>query len=547
MNALFRKSVFRRFVPAVCAVALLATSLQAQKPLAVVSMKPSDQLRKDVDYLLQATGTAPMAAFVMPVVKEYLQHVDGDRPIGMAVTIDETGSEFTPMAFVPVTDSDAFVAQIELMMGPAGDAGGDVREFQMPDQSVFLKEQDGWLFVSQTAEALENTPENPAEMLQGLDESYDLAIQANLSNLPQFYKQMAMAQIQAGVEAGLTDQDNAESIEAVKEQMEQMQQLMDDVDVITFGWAIDPAKKETHMDFSMTALAGSDMAKQMEPMAKTSTKYSGFLVPGAAISGNLSSVIPEDQIDQFVASLDSAEQSALTEIENDEQLQDDAARDAAKKLVKMFVDIGRNTAKTGKMDAAMSLVLKPKAMTMIAAAHVADGSEVEKAVMQIVDMAKNEPEFAAVDVKFNAGVHNGVRLHTLAMPVPEDEYSSQVFGDKLNLVIGASDDSAYVAVGTDSMEYLKKVIDSSTGSAGEAVDPIHGRISLLPMMEFADSIEANPMIGAMTQILEQSEGKDSVEIRASYSDNKMTYRLTIQEGVLKMLGQGAQMANGGGF
>ena len=38
MNALFRKSVFRRFVPAVCAVALLATSLQAQKPLAVVSM-----------------------------------------------------------------------------------------------------------------------------------------------------------------------------------------------------------------------------------------------------------------------------------------------------------------------------------------------------------------------------------------------------------------------------------------------------------------------------------------------------------------------------
>ena len=80
MNALFRKSVFRRFVPAVCAVALLATSLQAQKPLAVVSMKPSDQLLKDVDYLLQATGTAPMAAFVMPVVREYLQHVDGDRP-----------------------------------------------------------------------------------------------------------------------------------------------------------------------------------------------------------------------------------------------------------------------------------------------------------------------------------------------------------------------------------------------------------------------------------------------------------------------------------
>ena len=97
------------------------------------------------------------------------------------------------------------------------------------------------------------------------------------------------------------------------------------------------------------------------------------------------------------------------------------------------------------------------------------------------------------------------------------------------------------------MDYLKKVIDSSAGSAGEAVDPIHGRISRLPMMEFADWIEANPMIGAMTQILEQSEGKDSVEIQASYSDNKMTYRLTIQEGVLKMLGQGAQMANGGGF
>jgi len=356
-----------------------------------------------------------------------------------------------------------------------------------------------------------------------------------------------MAQIQAGVEQGLADQDNPDASEVAKMQMEQMQKMMDEVDEITFGWAIDPAKKETRMDFSMTAVAGSDMAKQMEPMANATTKYSGFLVPGAAISGNLSSVIPSDQIEQFVLNLDSAEKSALNEIDNDDQLNDEAARDAAKKLVKMFVDIGRNTAKTGKMDAAMSLVLKPKAMTMIAAAHVADGSEVEKAVMQMVEMAKNEPGFAAVDVKFNAGVHNGVRLHTLAMPVPEDEYSSQVFGDKLNLVIGASDDSAYVAVGTDSMEYLKKVIDSSTGSAGEAVDPVHGRISLLPMMEFADSIEANPMIGALTQILEQSEGKDSIEVQASYSDNKMTYRLTIQEGVLKMIGQGAQMANDGGF
>ena len=523
----------------------MATPLKAAETLAVISIKPTDSLLSDVEYVLEATGTNGIAQFVMPTVKTYLQHIDGKRPIGMTVSVD--GPEFIPLGFVPVSDLDAFIAQIQEQVGPPIDAGDGIKEFQGPQQSVFVKEKGGWAFIGQTVDSLSDLPADPAKLLAGLDQKYDIAIRAHVKNIPDDYKQMAIGQIKQGLEQSLSQQDDANAEQLAKGQMEQLTQMIQQTDIVTFGWQIDPTNKQTYFDVAVTALPNTKLAAQMDSAAETTTKFAGFLVPDAAISGNFAGVIPADQMAQSLAALDNVEKSALKEIEADNDLQDANARNAAKKLVTTFMGIARSTIKTGKMDSCMSIILKPKAMTLVSANHVASGAEVEEAVKQLVEMAKNEPDISFSSVKFNAAEHAGVRFHTMSLPIPQEEYVRQVLGEQLDIVIGAADDSAYVALGTNGMEYLKQMIDSSASSQGEKIEPFQATVALTPILEFADSIESNPIISALSQAISQSNGKDRIQIRSTPIENGITYRFMIEEGILKLVGQGIQMNGAGGF
>ena len=66
-------------------------------------------------------------------------------------------------------------------------------------------------------------------------------------------------------------------------QLKQMEELIKDLDQFTIGWAIDPTAKTTYLDFSMTAIATSPIAKQFAEMANIKSDYGGFLLPDAAI------------------------------------------------------------------------------------------------------------------------------------------------------------------------------------------------------------------------------------------------------------------------
>ena len=487
---------------------------------------------------------ASWGQLVLPQVTAFLQGVDGKRPIGLMFSVEE--SEFIPLGFLPVTDLKGFLSQLEEQVGEPLDAGDGIMEFQGP-QSVFVKEQGGWAFVADSVESLGDLPAQPAQLLDGLDKDYDIAIRAYVRNVPEQFKQMAIAQISAGLDQGLAGQDDPNARKLAEAQVTQLRQMIQETDVVTLGWRIDPDGKQTYLDFSLTAVEETKLSGQMKTAAQTTTSFAGFMVPDAAISGNFAGVIPADQIDQSVAALDSVESSALTEIENDEDLPSDEARNAATKLVSTFFGVARSTIKSGRVDSVTSIILKPKAMTLVSAAHVASGEEVESAVKQLVELAKTEPDIQFSKVEFNADQHAGVDFHVLSLPIPEEEYVSQVLGDQLDIVIGTSENSAYVALGTDGLKHLKQMVDASSNSQTAKVDPFKLTIALTPILEFADSIESNPIVSGLAQSLAVSGGKDHVQVRTSAIDNGVTYRFLIEEGVLRLVGQGVQMGAAGGF
>ncbi len=521
--------------------------VRAEK-LAVIAAKGAGEILKDAEYVLQAAGAEGLGQFFLPQIQAQLQGIDPAKPIGMVVEIDPQTQQFKFLAMVPVKDLDGLLGRMQAQLGEPEDVGGGVLRLQGPGQPIFVKETNGWAFLGQSADDVKNPPANPVGLLDGLNENYTVAARVYVENVPEPFKQMAIGQLQRGMQQGLQNQNDPNAQKMAELQIKQLTQFIEETEQVTVGLEVDGDKRQLHFDLGVAALSGTKMAKQLDLAAQATTKFSAFLLPDAAIQASAAGLVPEDQVEESLAAFENVRNQAFGELERDKGLQDEQSRKLARQLVDTFFDILEGTIRSGQMDLAGSVVLKPDTLTAIAAVHVADSKKVEDALKQLVDLARNEEDTPISDVRFNADSQGGVRFHTLAIAVPEDEEIAKVVGSELKIVVGTGDKAAYLAVGTDAMDRLKELL-SKSGQTPVATDPFRMYLAVTPILEFAKSIDDNPMLDAMLQMVEQAEGKDRLNVRVLTGEGEATYRFQVEEGVLRLIG-GMSMGAGaqaGGF
>lgn len=537
------------FTTGLMAAMACASTIRAAEPVAVVSISGVNNLVNDIKYLSAAAGAGHLGQMAETMSQPFMQGISRDKPVGLIVSFEN--NNFEPLAFIPIDDLDATMDMLSENLGKPRDSGNGVFEIAGPQPS-YLKEQNGWAFVATNIDALKNLPANPKGILDGLNEEYDIAIRANIDSIPKEYRDMALDQMRAGIRQGLdrlpgeSDEQYELRKQLVESQMEQMNALFNQTDQITFGWLIDGQQQMTHMDMTVTAKPGTDLANQMGQLKSAKSKFAGFMNDEAAITMNSSSMLRPQDIAQTKTMLSSFRETAIKEIENDDDLPDQDARNAAQDLVGDLFDILDATLESGVMDAGLSISLDEQSMTMVGGLHVADGNAVEESLKKLVKLAKQEPDFPGI--QFNAQSHGNVRFHTMQVPIPEGEDAREILGEVLDVAIGIDKQAAYFAMGNDCITKLKQVIDNSAQSTGKIVDPFTMQVALTPIAEFVASIEENPLVGTILDTLKNSNGKDHVLVRAFSVTNGATYRMKIEDGVLKAIGQGAVMAQaGGGF
>ena len=212
-------------------------------------------------------------------------------------------------------------------------------------------------------------------------------------------------------------------------------------------------------------------------------------------------------------------------------------------MVSAALDIITATIKTGKFDGAMSVMLKPGDISVLGGFHVADGQDIEKTLRRLADMAKDEPDFPGIN--FNADRAGDVNFHTMSVPVPEDDDARKLMGDVLEMAVGTGKDSTYVGFGKNCISQLKSIMSSQPKQ--KPVPPFEMVVSATPIMEFAAAAEENPLIGSVMEALRESGGKDHFMLKGIPVKNGFTYRIELEEGILRGIGEAVKMANGGGF
>ena len=532
----------RTIAPVLSSLVLLAASVSQvqaqQKTVAVLSISSVDDVLGNIKYLTESAGSGELGQMATLTLGAYLEGVDRGNPVGMVLNTD--GRDFTPLGFIPVKDLDAVFAALEDTVGTPNDAGDGIKEIAgFP--TVYVKEQGGYAFVGQTIESMKNLPQNPVLSLGNLPKEYDFAIRGFAQNVPEEYLQMAVQGLQQGVKQGLEslpEEDKAQQQRMIELQLKQMESYIKESDQLTLGWKTEPENQRTYIDITLSAIAGSDLAKQMNAMADATSDYTGFILPGSAVALNFSGEVPEEQIQTSIDAIEGMKAAALKEIARDENLDEKGAREAATEMLGAAIDIFIDTIKTGKMDAAASLVLEPGNPQLLGGFHVANGKSVEDMLRRIAELAKDEPNFPGI--KFDADKANGVAYHTMSVPIPAGEADARkIIGDTLEVAVGVGPTSAYIGVGRNCVNSLKGIIGKQQKS--QKCTPFELTVSVTPIMEFVNSIEPNPLIGAVMDALKDQEN-DHVRLSVLPVENGFRYRIEMEEGVLQAIGAGIRMA-----
>lgn len=547
-----------RLAGSLAATALVASSLLSDraiaqtssemKPVAVIAASSYNELIGDIDFLgelggQQNAGQQLEGMLAMFTQGQGLKGMEKTRAWGAIVQTD--GSQFNPVICLPVTDLDAMLAIMENFGMTTSEVGDGIIEIEAPNQSIYVKADGPWAFISQTPEMLEETPADPAPLFDELSKEYDLSVRVMLQNVPDLYRQIAIQQLKAGAEQGLERQpgENDEDYEARRKlteaNIDQLVQMMEELDEITLGVHINKSEGNIHFDFAYSALPNTQAALALSVYRDAKTEFAGCLNSGAAIRFNLTADSPpelvEQQREQAEAQIQSLRQQAMNAIDRDTELPNDEAREALKEAVNDLLDVLQATAVSGHFDAAGFVDLGPQSFSAVAGGFAKETKQIETALKKLAEVAQNEPRFPGVN--WNADSHAGTTIHTMAIPVPDDEPQAQeIFGEALDIAVALGDEAVFFAAGQDCMANLKEAIDGSGSAAATEVKPMHMTISLLPIVKMIAESDAgaNPAVMAMADALEASEvGADEMHMTAETVDDKLRMRIQLEQGVLK--------------
>ena len=528
---------------------------QEIKPIVTVAFSGYGDLISDLNFVGNLAGNPQLGAAVdmmamMGTGGHEFKSLDRSKPWGTLVFAD--GGAIRILGFVPLANLDELKAILEANAVELEEADG-VLTASANDQNVYLKSEGGWVFLGNQAEVLGKLPKDPVATLQGLERAYNLAVRVDMQNLPGEFRELLLGGLEMGLQSGLaqrageSDEKYALRSKLAGQSLAEFRKAVNELDTIQLGLAIDEKVPSIYLDIEATALAGTETAQRIVAPKDLATNFGGFVVPDAAFSYNGVSRLEPFQVEQLKAMIDDFRTRVHDGLEEEGLAEED--QKAAKEMVDDAFALITSAADERQVDLGMLFLTGEGRATLLGGTRVADGSKVEELLKAVVaEAAKEMPEMNEA-VKFNAAEHAGVRLHTLEIPTDKlgAPQLAELFGEELVLVVGASDKAAYVSVGTDSLEALKKAIDDSK-AANKDLPPASVTISVAPIARLAAQYAPMPETrAAATMIVDKladSQGKDRLTIMPTILTNGQKIRVEMEEDLVKVLAALPAIATG---
>ena len=539
MKSLFKPFVLSLLISAITLLPMSKAFCQSSpEPAVVVSIAKLDEQISDVKYLMDAAGFGQMMFFVDAMIKPYTNGIDGKKDAGLMIYFSDNSPIPEVVGFVPVTDMEAI---LDTVSGMAEIDEGDEMTTIIMDtgQEMSVKMDGNYAFFSMNAEMLESTPAVPKDVIKELAE-YNIAAKIFSQNIPESMKDQAMDLIRSSAEMTQSQLGEDANLDL---QMEQVEMMLTQSDSLTIGLSINEMNKNLLIDFGFKGMPNSDLAAKISDSApKEPSKFSGFVMDGAAMTLNQSGSISGEDAASYSSTLADLVPSMMEELGYDSDLSDDKL-DAIAKAMNTLVDVAEETLQNGVIDMGAVIMMDDKDVNFGMGMQLANPKKLESAVKELAKMAE-EMAPGELEINLNSGSHKDVTFHTINVDVSSGpDEMQEVLGSSVALVVGIGMDTAYLGVGTNPQSIIKKAMDASAKGASQG-EPQSTAMSmsfhLVPILEMAARVDGNPMMEEMIDTLKES-GNDTINMTYDIDDG-VNFRIEIQDGIFALLGAaGAQM------
>jgi hypothetical protein len=537
----------------VCSGIARAESARAAKRFAVVSLASYDELPRSLELAGKLTGKSKLARGFLGTIAVFtqgrgLEGLDASRP--WALVFESDGSEPRGYVCLPVDDPDTLIDVFRPLAQKIEDLGDGVQKVQgkRPANVSYVKRSGGWLFVSQKLEALENTPDDPTDLLAGLTERYGMAVRLYLRDLPEGEREKMLAAIrketskQLDQRPGEPDRLYAIRKRVAAEALAVVRTLAEELDTLTIGWTLDRDTQAARLELAFTARQGSEASYALAQLAEAQTRFAAFRLPDALVTGHVAADYPGDAIGGLDELFEAIRENAFAEIDAKEP--SDSRAEAGKEAVGGLLEVLQKSAASGRLDGAMSLVAHPEGATLVSGRHIADGETLDATFRRFMAAVREHyPLQSAEAIELDAAEVHGVQLHTISAPVPREaenrEQIVELFGERVDYVVGIGPESFYLAAGRDAMGQLREAIERSAASGPTRVPPMELSIALADLVKHAVANgegEAAEQAAKAAAALGESPGKDHVRLRAAPVEDGLSFQVEIEQGVLEMIG-----------
>ncbi|MEO1999971.1 MAG: hypothetical protein ABGZ17_32415, partial [Planctomycetaceae bacterium] len=443
-------------------------------PLVTINVASVNRILGGIDQIFSQADRSEIAEMLTGMLSNVgnLKGLDRDKPFGMMLFL-KTGlpPQPEPIGYLPVDNIADLMKTVEIGPVSMRKVDGDNRyELAGANRTLHVLLQDGYAFVGNTPDLLDRKFPNPETVNSQLSTSYDIALNLNLTTIPEAIKSVFVTFLKANSQSELQQRDgerdsafrvrraNGEST------LEFIEQLLTQCKSMTIGVRASPTDKNAVFDININALEDSTFATYLTDLAGRQSYFDCLLDETTPFALSVSWMMDKREKKSVLEILDVAKNEIARGLAGRDEDDEDEAENKNKKdntaqqegpLQDIFKSL-KATAEEGHIDFFMQMEGKPaEGFTLIGGARIAEGRRVASALQNVLQLIQERSEDATIEL--NASSHQGVTFHRIQGPNDDD---SRLFGEDPAFFVGSSSKTIWFCLGgNDALPTMTSAID----------------------------------------------------------------------------------------
>jgi hypothetical protein len=502
------------------------------KPLAVASLSSWKELQADLGFLGQLIQNPDLADRLGKSLfgddrPQSSSGLDHERPVGLLVRTN--GLRIVPMVFIPVADLPQLLRSLTPITAPPQQVSPATWKIGETTLTGFVRERNGWAYLAQTADVLDQDLPDPMAAMGELAGKYDVAATFYPANLPEALRTLVIDDARDRKRLLSDAQPDQESITLPKTLAALphawVEETFTEVRQLSVGWTLDRQQKAATLDVLIVPLGDSPAARRW---AAYEAATSRLKITGAANATSL-----ELLLTRFPKR--SSEDSVLR---NPQSARGVDSAEGAHHLHQLFEVLLDEAAAADPGDAILRILGKNPPYVVTAAVKVRSTHTLEQ---RIQALAALDTGASGVRVKLDVARIGDVSVHAIE-PIAASGQLQKLLGNDLTIYLLVGKAHVSVACGQRAMAALEKSLPRETAENAAVVElTVHLGAALTAYARTTSQKDLVPLLTLAALSLQA--GDDRLILTADAKGEGLRARLECREAVLRAAALGLSLAS----